>query len=558
MAGKAGRAKVDNNPFLQMQAELEKLGDAGANFDHWQAKWYRRNGMNKNYLGQEDAFAFEYVPQVEEITREKYGGGAFTVEFVDPNGIFPKPIVYSFSVAGDPKQDAETKTTTPIDPVAAAYAKGASAAMGGGMSPLERMEARRMGMQMVNPYGIDMSTYRPPQRDDREGELKADLAKQREINERMSKDLENLRLDMVEERRKRDADVAEERHKGEMEKLRAETAAQTDKILARLDAKERDSAISRPDTNIEMMKMMSERDRESMKMFSEFSRRDLEGRKENLEYLARMTEAQQKFLQEQATSYAKLNDPMKTAEFLDIIGKRTIDSLEIITQMAESGLIGGSGGGEDMHPALKTVVNLVDGLKDFGSKYLQMKQQEATQRAKMMNQPVPFVSPGLPVGGMRPPAPGQTPQQPPAQPAQPQPPQTQENLGQSLITHAISQIGTSVFVKKEDPEKIAEMMYVHFDYMRFIHCLPDDLKDIFERPEEVITALFQDAAARGYTIEAGYRDKIIASFKGIIEEMKEEEEKGDGEDEPLVPPAPEEKKEDKKEIVEIPADDASA
>jgi hypothetical protein len=310
--------------------------------------------------------------------------------------------------------------------------------------------------------------------------------------------------------------------------------------------------------------------------------REGEDRKSNLKYMEQQLERDLTFRKEMFEMVQHMNDPSKGAELMNLMGQQVASQLNLLSQVAQSGLLSSQEG----EPAWLSAVK--DGfatLQSVGSKFIdsqqhkqQMGQFQQAQlgqhmmhpRDRPMMPPVtqrPQISPGAPAQPPRPPEqktepevetvkPGTgsgfgqpvrdkngeakvlTPPPSPPKPQDPVPP-LQEPIPMPPPPAPSGQSAPSIVKPLEvivqamasgaDPEIVADMIHTHVSWMRSYDMIPAEFAGIFQYPEQTLKDFFAQYVP-GFDPPADYLKEICQEFmqieKDFIEGVEDEVEVG--------------------------------
>lgn len=518
------------------------------------------------------ALSFDEVARIESWTEGYYGGGKFEAYMYHPADPKQQVLSYAFEIEG-PERRPEDPVPGPGQPDPGFHFGNPAFRSWPGTAPPTAPNAPPFlppppypGYGGYGGYGAP-SAYGPfyppmPMYDSQQPQ-------QHSVEEqRLRSENDGLKANIVEINRKLDATAAErqlETLKTGFDRQLEQMRSDQEKTLAALTAKLDGTGGKQQD---QMISLFLEHMKSNQAAIADMAKRDVDSNDRQLKYMTLQMDKDLDFRKTMFEMAQKANDPSKYSGVMDQMGNFAANQINLMMQMAQSGLLTQGGGAEP--PAWLTAVQTgLESLQKFGTDYFAAKQRDM-QLAGMQRPmapgplrqlpppPRPQPAPGAPpqAGPKLPPAPGakrpdtgfgqplsNTPvpkvtapeaaptppgEQPDAAPATPPAPVAPDmpiftpapgNRPPSLMT-PLQDIGHALFTKA-DPEHVAEMIHMFCDFHRFNHMMPLEFDGIFEKPKDVLTALIQHFAP-GAEVDQEYLDEVVAIFVEIEDDLKKQ------------------------------------
>lgn len=493
MTKKTGPTRVDSNPYHQLVEIMNQQG-----IMQFKVNVKRQDPPTKQWrsLTWWPGLGVDDIANIEEIIGQQYGGGNYVVGIANNADQKEKLINYAFSIEGPPKYpQGDPAMFNPNNPY------GPPQQGGWYGQPQQGYPQAFQGPQinpavMPSPYGYPYPPPHypppyiqhppPPQKPDgpspeetalRE-QLKASQKQHDDLMRKLDEEKHQRELDRRESETSRKLDALQASHKEEMAQIKAALEKTSDNSGNKL---------------IETMLQLSKTNQEAI---VEMKKSEAENMKANLEMQMKQVEKDYDQRKEMMAWVQAAQDPSKHADLLEKFGQYAANNLQLITQVAQSGLLAP----QDNEPGwMQPLRELIEGGKEFGNKFFEQQERRAQQRMQHSREAYRFA----PQRQLPPQGYGAQTQIPPQQPPQPSPqPPTDGSIIVGEVPDSmkaqLQEIGKAIYLKKP-AYQVAEMMYNVVDYGRYwAHipslAMPGWMEPIFERPKDTITAILQKYA----------------------------------------------------------------
>jgi hypothetical protein len=479
--------RVDSNPYEQIIEITEAAG-----IDQVRVQLQRRN--DKGQLKNVEFFHLPLndVPRIEEIVQERWGGGHFEALLQHPADFKQRYFTYIFDGEGpeiqpqprsnyqqqqQPIWNGQQWLQPPPSPVPPPNQFGVHPMTGAPVS------VGYPGYPPMSPYGQPMGSY------GLQGYTGQQQAQGPSVNEeRLRSELENtkaqaaqLAAQAAEERRRWEDRDREERLRREIDETRRKSEETTNMILARLETLGKDESSG-------TMQMMMKMQENSQNMYDRMSSRELEQGRMQLESIKSQAESDLAYRKQTMEMLAAMQDPNKSLDFFHRMGEQTANTLNMMLQIAQSGLLGGK---EEGNPVVETIQQAIGGLQQFGTEWID---SQKTQSQNAAAQARGYAGQGVPPRALPP----QTQQRQGQPPMRPQQPPQQKAPGRvvmkgelpATMKDPLAAIGRALMMR-EDPQIVGEMIFNLADHHRYFHMLPPEWEAIFTDPKTTIIAVLK-------------------------------------------------------------------
>ena len=512
------------NPINLLKEQKEKLG-----IDQYDITLYRKPVGDANYYYLHKWFGTPYsdIVNLEANVKEIFGGGDYLAEIIDSNLQAP-PVKYYFKIEGKSKDVPIPQTPQPQpQPQQPPFIYE-------GQQP-QPQQARYDFMpeyyHRASPYlsriprpGLDEWQYGmgiPPSMlhrkldyDRDRGGNSAEVNMWREKYEALQKQIQELKDRQAEEKRRYEIELMQKNHALELQKLQESFEKRIGELVQKLEEGKK----PKEDNSKALVELTLSHQKEMNQNMVRMMERDIENQKLFMQKIQEDTKREIELWKSYFDKLEKMNDPSKTMEVLNMIGQQSANWFNLLSDIAQSGLLDRV---DNMPAWMGALQQGMGSVKELMEKYFEAKNKEIEIKKRALEKG----EYNIPIRQLPTSVESIETKQKPKSKQQPQPKQSKKteqkpqiNMDDKLINFAMNKIYQAI-IEKQPPDKVAEMIFVNIDYMLYMGLLPPQMKDLIESEEEIKKFL------ENVPMDAEYRDKIIEEFVKIVRETKEEKEK---------------------------------